>query len=103
MRPLLALAYVGSHKKSGCADIAKCCILCSAILFLLDLILEETRGNIAYRFLFVKCSFQDIYRALRIIRVYVPSSYLCCETFSVHDSDPYIQVQFIELQHSVFF
>ena len=28
--------------------------------------------------------------ALRSIRVYVPSSDLWCETFSFHDSDPYI-------------
>ena len=73
---------------SGCADSSGYRIQCPAMFILLDFILEETRGNLPYRMLFVKCSFQDIFRALRSIRVL--SSNVFSDMFSVHDSDPYI-------------
>ena len=60
------------------------------LLLCLDYIYIIFCGNLPCRFLFVKCSFQDIFWALRSIRMYVPSSDFWCETFSVHDSDPYI-------------
>ena len=46
-------------------------------------------GSFPYTSLLVTCSCHFIFKAFRIIRMYVPSSELCCLTFKVHDSDPY--------------
>ena len=74
----LSLPGVGSHSINRFADNLPCRTLWPVICILLDRIQTETGRRCPYSLLFSKCLFQDKFKALRIILVYLLCRAFCC-------------------------
>ena len=91
-RPLPRCPCFGSHRMSGCAQSSGCLKQCPASCIRLDAILSETFGSLPYSVSLGVWLDQWMFKTLRSIRVYVPSSDFSRASVSVQLSQPYSRI-----------